>query len=166
MKYKSLLEKYANGQRSSTEIATLCGMSPKYVQKLLLRYNLPRLRVGGMIGEKNQFWHGGRTLEKGRYYLVKVPNHPHKNSHGYVREHRLVVEKHLGRYLKPKEVVDHINGNTLDNRIENLRVFPNNAEHLRTTLKGKIPKWTKEGFENMIKNGRRLQARLHEQNRS
>ena len=38
-------------------------------------------------------------------------------------EHRLIVEQHIGRELRQNEVVHHINGNTKDNRIENLRIM-------------------------------------------
>jgi len=71
------------------------------------------------FGKKHWKWTNGRTLKTG-YWLILSPNHPNKNARGYVFEHRLVMEKHLGRYLTKEEIVHHINGIRTDNRLENL----------------------------------------------
>jgi len=72
-------------------------------------------------GNKNWKWNGGIYMHDG-YKLIKQRNHPFCNALGYVREHRLIMEKHLNRYLEPKEIVHHLNRDKLDNRIENLEI--------------------------------------------
>lgn len=83
-------------------------------------------------GPANPAWNGGRHLDKRGYVMLWMPHHPDANKHGYVREHRLMMWP-----LKPGQVVDHINGDPGDNRLENLRVFDSNADHLRATLTGR-----------------------------
>lgn len=62
----------------------------------------------------------GRKFHSGGYVLVYEPSHPAADKSGYVLEHRLVVERHIGRYLAVDEIVHHINGVKSDNRLENL----------------------------------------------
>lgn len=74
-------------------------------------------------GQASHNWKGGRhrqTLHG--YVMAKCPGHP-RASNGYVREHVLVMESILGRYLLPGENVHHINGQRDDNRPENLELW-------------------------------------------
>lgn len=83
-------------------------------------------------GANNHRWNGGKSLHEKGYILVKAPiDHPYKLKSGYIREHRLVMERHLGRYLMPDEDVHHLDHNKTNNDINNLELFANRSEHLK-----------------------------------
>ena len=76
-------------------------------------------------------WKGGRVSDKQGYILIKKRDHPNAARRGgYVLEHRLVMEKKLGRLLRPEEVVHHIDGDPANNAPENLDLFANSPKHL------------------------------------
>lgn len=66
-----------------------------------------------------------KLFTKDGYVLVQAPEgHPGAGIRsGRIREHRLVMEQYLGRYLLPTEEVHHKNANRSDNRIENLELW-------------------------------------------
>lgn len=95
------------------------------------------------IGEKHRNWKGGRMKVRGGYIEIWCPDHPNARGGKYVREHRLVMEQKLGRYLTKDEVVHHKNGIRDDNRLENLELW--NKGHCagqRTTEKKHCPTCT------------------------
>lgn len=71
----------------------------------------------------------GRYINRFGYVLVRNPDHPEARKYGgYVLEHRLVMERTLGRPLTTDEGVHHMNHVKDDNRPENLMLV-NRVEH-------------------------------------
>lgn len=71
-------------------------------------------------GKNHPCWKGGRIKTGEGYISLWARGHPYADCRGYVLEHRLVMEKGLGRYLKPFEKVHHKNGIRDDNRLDNI----------------------------------------------
>jgi hypothetical protein len=71
----------------------------------------------------------GRKRTPSGYVTLCIKTHPNSDVvHGYIFEHRIVMEMKLGRYLLPNEIVHHKNHIKHDNRLENLEVMES-AEH-------------------------------------
>jgi hypothetical protein len=125
-------------RKSCQEIGQALGCHEEVIRTRLIELGLERLPAKARP-EMNHFWQGGYTVDEDGYILEKRPEHPQATTGGYVRQHRLVMEKMLGRYLTSEEVVDHKNRDTSDNDPGNLQLYPSNAEHLAATLTG--PGW-------------------------
>jgi hypothetical protein len=80
-------------------------------------------------GSNNPNWKGGKVDNGSGYLMIKRLGYQSAKKDGYVYEHRLVMEEHLGRKLESYEIVHHKNGNKKDNRIENLEVITQ-SEHV------------------------------------
>ena len=142
--------------RSRYEAGAALGEIAEAMQTTANRTREAILAAGGQMRRRgprdghNAAWRGGRVVDKTGYILLRATAHPHANMAGYVREHRLVMEQMLGRYLQPSEVVHHRNGVSDDNRPENLELFVSNASHLAHELQGRCPQWTPAGRERIL----------------
>ena len=115
---------YVDDRISMTRIGAALNINREEVSRILRRNGIRLRPRTEWTGKLAGHWKGGRCLTSGGYWYVYKPDHPHAAERNqYVMEHRLVMEEKLGRYLEPNEIVHHINGDSKDNRPENLEVI-------------------------------------------
>lgn len=80
-------------------------------------------------GSAHPCWRGGRTTLNGYTYIMQR-GHPRAGRDGYVREHILVAEAALGRFLPPGVEVHHFDGDKKHNARPNLVICQDHAYHM------------------------------------
>jgi transcriptional regulator with XRE-family HTH domain len=118
---KQIINLY-NGGLSQEKIAAQLHTSQTKISRLL-QFN--GIYSGVRRGELHHAWQGGKHTRNGYVFVSIKKESPYSSmaiSNGYVMEHRLVMAQHLKRPLTKNETVHHINGDTQDNRIENLQL--------------------------------------------
>lgn len=136
---KWLQEKYESGM-GIQKMANIAKSTRGNIYYALRKANISLRKNGDInkttnritIGITSGNYKGGKrkTGQNGRYYEILTREHPFANKDGYVMEHRLVVEKSIGRYLTKYEIVHHLDGNGHNNGISNLQLTTK-KEHFR-----------------------------------
>lgn len=78
-------------------------------------------------------------------YAIRHTARPHRVA---VRMHRVIMARKLGRDLERWELVDHVNGDTLDNRRDNLRLATNSENQFNRDL----PAHNSTGYKGVYRN--------------
>ena len=76
-----------------------------------------------------------------------MTKHPYKRMRkdgGFIDKHRLIMEEHLGRKLKPNELVHHKDGDPTNDIIKNLELTTRRTHTREHALNGDYHKFTKE----------------------
>lgn len=113
-----ILEMYTVNKYSITKIDKLLGINSRSSVESIIRLSGIEIRPMSfyMTMEKNPNYKTGRTIEHG---YIKLAIGKGKQQF----EHRIIMEKLLGRKLLRNEHIHHLNGIKNDNRIENLSVL-------------------------------------------
>jgi hypothetical protein len=99
----------------------------KFSKKHKIKLSQAKIGLTGVFANN---WKTGNTLDGKGYRLIYYPSHPYARNGKYVQEHKLVIEKILGRYLLPEETIHHL-GIKTDNRLQMLMLFVTHSAHMR-----------------------------------
>lgn len=108
-----------------------CGYCDEDIAVAPGRYgDLTRFKVGhNYKGINNPRFRGWKLVHKGTRMMLYMPWHPNSDKKGYVYRYVWVMSRFLKRSLSKKEVVHHIDENSLNDDINNLMLFPSQKEH-------------------------------------
>lgn len=142
-----LYNRYIKDKLSSIEIAKLLGISKPIILSRLKEYGIPSRspaearKARTLKGFHGNRWNGGRIVYGSGYVDIWIRSNDPFHSMirndwgcgGYIREHRLVMAKHLKRPLESWEQIHHkgmkyplgSREDKQDNRIENLELIEN-----------------------------------------
>lgn len=140
-----LEDQYVSKGISIQKIADFVGSTRGNVHSALrfAKIKIRGVAEGIKVSQPNRFgknasnWRGGKrtTGQNSRYYQILNRSHPNATPDGYVLEHRLVMEKKIGRYLTKEDIVHHIDGDGHNNDISNLKLTTR-KEHFKDHFDG------------------------------
>ena len=133
---KELLEKmYLEKRMSFYEIGKHLGFSTRRIWQKCQDYGIKSRtrKKAALSGVDSPLWKGGYVSNANGYRVLRIDGKP-------AYEHRKIMEDHLGYKLKTNQHVHHINGDKLDNRIENLEVLDASV-HFKERTHHRTKKW-------------------------
>lgn len=115
------LKKLINDNKTLNEIANYYGCSRQTIEKRCREYKvtMSKRNVSRIKSYKPY------TMINGYSCIYLGHDHPWADANGRIREHIYIIQKHIGRKLKPNELVHHKNGIRNDNKLENLELCTN-----------------------------------------
>jgi len=116
---QELIELYVRKNLSTRQIAKIKGVTHDCISEKLKKIGvIVDDRLTALSSLRNPDWNNGKTISQG---YIEISS---KQKYGFKkREHRIVMEKYLGRPLKSREIVHHIDGNKQNNNINNLALM-------------------------------------------
>lgn len=118
---------YASGM-TLVEIAKHYGISVQPIKRIMKQNDIARRpaaqRSGRLAGSRHPGWAGGRRIRNDGYVILWTPE-------GERLEHRVIMERSLGRKLSATEIVHHKDGNPSNNDLRNLELLDSQRDHAR-----------------------------------
>lgn len=126
---QEMVAAYVSGA-SFEEISATQGLPITLVRRRIGGAGVAARPKGFRRGKDHHAWAGGRTITGSGYAMVRVyKDDPlfrmasiRAGDASYALEHRIVMAQKLGRPLEDYETVHHIDGNKLNNDIDNLQL--------------------------------------------
>jgi hypothetical protein len=157
--YKKFCSPNCANKYRSEKIKVVCLNCEQVIEKVPSQFNLRKWNFCSkkccysyLRAHKSPNWKGGvyisqpQTIAGSQYVFVRDKSD--KKGKKYRAEHRVIVEQYIGRELAyHSEPVYHLNGDTTDNRPDNLYVFPDSGAMHRELVKGHIP--TKSNLDHL-----------------
>lgn len=147
---KELIELYKADVQAVKKFVSKYGIDRSVVigrlKKLGIKIrNASESKIGISAMEKNYNWKGGKYITKQGYVMICIGNNK------YIPEHRLVMEKHLGRKLKSWEIPHHVDESfegRSSNDINNLKLMTDWEHRSHHIIRGIDGRWLSK---NMVK---------------